>query len=264
MPSGDKKVQPGEPLDLFPASLYNSMLDVVAWFKATQGASDAPNGQAIPDPSRQIVLIRNDSGATRKAGEILGIKSASVYTLTSALDAYKAIDEPFLVGEMPEFPKHIGRFAILLDSPASGQMSRAIISGFAVVNLEVAELTHRYADVKDSVYTKLITRSFGGAEIIKKGLTETGDQWALIRIGQLHMPDIHGVLTGSLAAGSSASFTVHEESSGGSFSSVSRTETIWGNMIDSGKTIASGSFVWGRPIRESGLIELLQSRTCAS
>lgn len=263
MPDKYKKIQPGDQIDTLSAEFYNSLIDVVLWFKTSRGTGDVSRGTLSGDGPHQIVWIKNTSGSARSPGDILGYDDDALFDLSDADARNEATTTPILKGVEPEFPTHIGKFVVLLDAIDTNDIGQAILGGLCVVKLDVVNSGHKYADVSDGVYTKLKTRAFGGAEIIKKESTGTGDKYALVRLGQLHLPDLHGVLTEDLNAGSDADVTVWEMADTGSYASVSRTENVWGNMIESGK-LANGSFVWFRPIRESGLLEVIQSKPCAS
>lgn len=258
-----KKVQKGEPLLEFPADLYNALIDMAAWFQSQNHVGAAAQHAQRPfDQAQQTVLIYNDSGATVGAGDILGIDPNSYYDLTQSSERAKAFKNPVLVGKEPAFPEHIGSFGIVVDPISNGGVGRAVISGIAGVVLDVEDEGHLYADVTDEDDSKLTSREFGGAEILKKSATGTGDKFALVRVGTLHMPDIFGHLDADLEDGASAAMSVYKMQSDGSWVDTGRTATVWGNMIDADKELVQTSRVWARPIRTSGLLEVIQSREC--
>jgi len=173
-----KKVKRGDPLAI-PAATFNTFVDAARDFLARshqQGQSATPTGR-----HQCTVLVRNDSGSDRGRYELLGV-GGPLFDPGSYEDAFK--NHPAVTGVTPVQDEHRGRFVILLEPVASGQLGRALTTGVVPARVDVPDedYPYAYAEVADSVATHLLARQEGSASILwREG--GTGLQWALVELG---------------------------------------------------------------------------------
>ncbi|HHK41407.1 MAG TPA: hypothetical protein ENJ50_03215, partial [Planctomycetaceae bacterium] len=176
-----KKVQAGQRLQI-PAEAYNAFLDAA---RAERSRRHNQEQDSTP-PFRQadIILVRNDSGATRARFEVLGISSPVVLPTTN-LDQFK--NQVALAGVVPVVSSHAGKFVVLLEPLEAGAIGRAWVSGVCPARVNVADECHEYADVADGDATALRSVPRGSARILWRegGL---GVQWAVVRLGNNPVP----------------------------------------------------------------------------
>jgi hypothetical protein len=171
-----RKVRPGEPLAI-PAAAYNAFVDAARESQARRLGQEQGSQQA----SRQtgIVFVRNDSGEDRERFDILGIETP-IFTPTDDEDAFK--NQVALKGIIPTAVDHTGKFVILLEPIAAGEVGRACIAGVCPAWLYIADEGHTFADVYDGDATMLRSAPTGSAQVIWKE-EGTGPLWAVVRIG---------------------------------------------------------------------------------
>ena len=180
-----KKVNPGDKL-AYPAGFYNEQVDAIRWIKGQQLPQGRGSLREVHDAG--IVLIRNDSAATIDRFGILGITGVMIDEDTNP-EQFKA--RIALTGDDPATADHFGKFAIAQQPIAADKMGLAVISGISVVQLNVADADHQFADVTDGDASELTTVAHGGAEILwQEAGTGTG-KWAVVRIGRRVGPASH-------------------------------------------------------------------------
>ncbi len=169
-----RKVRSGERLRI-PAETFNSFIDSARDLKERrQRQGQASRGEAA---RHDVVLIRNDSGTDRERFEILGVDSP-IYGPTDNEEEFK--NRPSLVGVTPTVADHKGKFVVLLEPVAYGELGRALVVGATPVTVDVTDEAHTFADVADGVATHLASGSEGTAAILWKE-AGTGAVWALVR-----------------------------------------------------------------------------------
>lgn len=124
-----------------------------------------------------MILIRNASGADRERFEILGVDSV-IYGPTDNGEEFR--NRASLVGVTPTVADHEGKFVVLLEPVAYGEIARALLLGVTPVKLDVADAADTFADVADGLCTHLVTGTAGMAHIIWKE-PGTGLLWGLVR-----------------------------------------------------------------------------------
>ena len=131
-----------------------------------------------------IVQIVNNSGAALDAFDVLGIEGP--YIDPSDGDEEEALfqcGEPVLSGVTPVDPDHLGKFAILLEPIAAGQVGHARVTGSSQAWVDIQTVGDEYADILDADDTKLVSGSSGMARILWTATASTGEQWALVQLG---------------------------------------------------------------------------------
>lgn len=168
-----RKARPDEPLAI-PHQLYNELIDHL------RRSHQHPEG--LLHRLRQqtgVVLIKNNSGTLRSRFNVLGISDALISPTT---DLAEFQERPMLVGITPDIELHTGKFAVLLEPLAQSEIGRAFISGLAIVQVDVLDADHGWAEMKDDDATQLQSRDFGSARIIYKE-SSTGTKWAIVHLG---------------------------------------------------------------------------------
>jgi len=175
-----KKVKPGEPLAI-PAATFNTFVDAARDFLARrhqQAQAGTPSGR-----HNCIVLVRNDSVFDRERFEVLGI-DGSVFDPGTDIEAFK--NHPVMTGVMPVEPDHRGKFVVLLEPVASGELAHAVAAGVVPARINVPDEDYPYylAEVTNGSPVNLAVAKVGSATILwRQG--GTGVQWALLRLGEM-------------------------------------------------------------------------------
>lgn len=136
--------------------------------------------------SSALVRVLNDTGAGLDRCSVVGL-DGPVFTPTDSEDAF--LREVAFRGVTPTVADHSGRFAVLLEPIAPDTIGRAWVAGVCPVKVDVIDEAHGYADVTDGDGTKLTSSHIGTAQILwfeggeVYGPYDTGEQWAIVRLG---------------------------------------------------------------------------------
>lgn len=132
------------------------------------------------------VLIRNAGGSSEDVDwyGVLGIDGLAV---TKAENEDEFMGGIVLDGVTPEAEGsssagHSGKFAIVQQPIASGEIGVAVIAGATQVQINVTDADHKFADIKDGDNTQLESAASGSARILWKE-SGTGTKWAVVCIG---------------------------------------------------------------------------------
>ena len=170
-----KKVQAGQPLKIS-AEVWNALLDLV------RDAKNHKHDQRVEsfDPMRQadLIAIRNSSGVSQSEFHVLGLDWPLI-SPTANLREFK--NSVAMLGVVPQYPRHFGRFVILAEPLGYDKIGRAWISGVCPARVDVVDECHEWADIKSGDATTLISRPAGSARILWRA-GGTGPQWAVIRL----------------------------------------------------------------------------------
>jgi len=175
--SGDafKKVRSSEPLRI-PAAAYNAFIDAAKDFESP--AHDQRRHVAQTLRSAGIVLVKNASGAVRGRFHILGIDSP-LFTPDVAENEFK--NRITISGITPATADHTGRFAILLEPLGVNAIGWACVAGVCPARVDVTNVAHEYAEIKDAEAGYLASASHGSALILWRA-GGTGEQWAILSL----------------------------------------------------------------------------------
>lgn len=121
----------------------------------------------------------NTSGAAVDRYGVLGIGSIAI---SPADNEPEFAVHVVLNGVTPTIADHSGKFVILLEPIANGQIGRAWISGLCRVKLEITSATDTFADVKASS-AELKTGGTGSAQILWKESGTGSGKLGIIRLG---------------------------------------------------------------------------------
>lgn len=169
-----KKVQSGDRLRI-PARAYNSFVDAANDLRQRQ-----QNRQQQATPHQRdsgIILVRNSAGSNCPRFGVLGISAPIVAP---------GIGEEFknriaLDGVVPSDPAHVGRFVITLEPAKTSQIVSAVVSGACVVQIDVEDEAHGYAEIDDGNFLQLRSATSGSRILWKE--SGTGTKWAIVHLG---------------------------------------------------------------------------------
>ncbi len=158
-----------------------------AFVEAARFARTRRNGgrfQPLEIAERGIVVpVRNDSGADRNRFDVLAHDGA-VFASGDNFPQFKS--RPALVGIVPAYPAHYGRFVVLQEPVKSGRIGLAMIAGVTAVQLNLTDSDavngHDWADIEDGQSGRLKTGATGAARILEKP-TSSGVGWGLVLLG---------------------------------------------------------------------------------
>lgn len=162
------KISAGQAIRTVRAGAWNDAMDAGAAFSASRLDVGAPS----PTRPRRtdVIKCKNNSGAARARGEVLGTFTKSV----TNLDPGKIQ----LVGAAPTEGKHFG---ILLKALPDGEYGELQLSGVCPATVTIGDIAHQYADLDPGAY-KLVSAETGPIHILWQP-GSTGDQECFVRFG---------------------------------------------------------------------------------
>ena len=188
-----KKVQRGQKLEI-PAEAFNTFIDAALDFKNRQRSQGQESTSSRP--SSTLIKVRNQTGQTRNRFDVVALVGPIIQPASNE-QAFQ--NEPALDGVVPTLPEHSGRFAILHEPVAAGEIAhRACVSGVTVARVNVTNERHRHADIANGTCDYLQSCDAGGAIILWKE-PGTGVKWAIVRIGNDDQDICRFELFGTLA-----------------------------------------------------------------
>lgn len=156
-----KNVQPGDPL----------VISAAAWNRLTRAALRAERqpkagaGGAVPPDDilgpAVVVRVRNGTGATLPAHSVL---TPTANVLDPEDDSLGARRRPVIDAATPTSADDA--IVIAFDSIEYQKLGRAVAAGVTVANVEVTDLTHRYARAVPGDSTKLVSATSGPAYLL--------------------------------------------------------------------------------------------------
>lgn len=227
--TGFKKVNPGDPLQ-FPADDYNAAMDAAKWYAQNRGS----DGYASSNPLKQAgtILVQNNGSAITAPGGVLGIDSPLVLPSANLTQFQSNLA---LQGSTPNTSKHVGKFVVTLGPLNPGKIGRAVLCGYAAVQVSMLGAADGYADILNSTQGYLQSSSYGSAQILwTEGKSGTSPQWAVVRICNFTGSFLCTIASNIAAAGSISTTT-----SGTTCTLGSGTATLWA-LSSSGVATATG------------------------
>ena len=125
-----------------------------------------------------IFPIENASGVDRDRFEVLAI-DGTVFSPDENLTEFQ--NRIAFRGVTPT--DTTSPVAILLEPVADGRIGRAVVSGVAVVQVDLIDTEHTHAVAIEDDSTKLESAEGGSIEILVIDRSATGTKWAIVRIG---------------------------------------------------------------------------------
>lgn len=234
MADGDK-ISAGQVIRSVRAGAWNNAMDAGEAFAASQFSVGSPF-RSRPR-STDIIKCKNNSGAARSRGEVLGAFGLSLTNLDPG--------NIQLTGNTPATGKHFG---ILLKALPSGEIGELQVSGVCLATVTVGDESHEYANLDDGAY-KLVSAASGPVKLIYAP-TGTGDKECVICLGSGGSNVTHaktpsgGIPAMSTLTMGSASCDIYSCSSAGVLSDSGTNETIY-NMA-SGEVAGSTHIIASR------------------
>lgn len=151
----------------------------------------------LRETGKQFILVQN----TLSSGSVPGSADLDQFSVVGLGDPVITPDDDLdefkgrivLEAVTPTEADHKGKFALLLEPLAEGAIGRACVCGACVVQVELTDEDHEFADVTDSDATKLTSCDDGSALIlwIEDAGTSVavGTKWAVVLL-QGKSPDV--------------------------------------------------------------------------
>lgn len=168
-----RKVQPGEPLEI-PAQAWNRVADAVL---AHEAGNPSGSGYAWPES----VLVRNDSGTDVDRFGVLEVSEPLILPADNLPEFQR---QTALSGVTPSGTDN-AVLAILLEPAADGEIARAVLDGLVVVQVDVSDAGHGFADASTGDTAKLTSQSAASPQQILWKESGTGTKWALLRMSSI-------------------------------------------------------------------------------
>lgn len=290
MGDGDpyKRVMPGDDL-VISAGAWNEVLDMLRERKLGK-QPPLPVRDSGPD-DRNILWVKNNTGYPRKRWDVVVLDDTDTYTapmFTAVLggEALRSFREKpnYVSAIAPEFPNHLGRFAVLQQPLDVGKIGRAVIDGvtpaWVVANgfdmfggipgwADIATGDPEEEDEEEKARLAcgpLEPRLYGGAEILWVAQSNiVGESYdddrklALVRLGHFHNDGFLAKVNEDLLPGESANATPYYQLADGEwFPEVVDIDVWWPLSVPDG-IITNNSKVWCQASRHSGLYNVATS-----
>lgn len=175
-----RKAMSGDPLQI-PAATYNALIDAAIDHRNRQ--MDRGGNPLADREQANIILVKNESGATRERFDILGI-NGPIFTRADNATSFKS--RIALRGVAPT-TAHAGRFVVLLEPAPANTIVRAYVTGVCLARVEMADEGHTFADVADGVTDHLASATSGTAALLWVEPIEQREDpaiaWCIVRFG---------------------------------------------------------------------------------
>jgi hypothetical protein len=173
-----RKVVPGESIQPS-AKAWNTFIDTSAYVEAQRRVQTA-DAVAMPALDTGLCYVQNNSGADLDRFNVVGL-DVPIILPSDNPDTFAA--HLTFSGLTPTTAAHTGKFAVLLEPCAQGNVATAVLSGVCPVKLNVTATGDTLADVDDGSAADLKTGASGAAKILWKESGTGAGKWAYIRIG---------------------------------------------------------------------------------
>jgi hypothetical protein len=197
-----KKVQPGQRLQIT-AEAYNAFIDAALAVREHKqfGTEASPFFR-----QSGVVKVKNASGSDQARFAILGLDSPIIQPADN-LDEFKR--QVTFRGVVPQSSDYVGRFAVLLEPLATGQIGLAVSAGVVPVRLAVSpNRLYNHAEIIPENSTQLRNLPHGSARVLWIDDDNSSERWAIVRLdhgdAQAHVlitsnvPDEHGYYPGEV------------------------------------------------------------------
>lgn len=201
---------------------HNALIDLAERY--IQQQLGGPASPIDPRRATNLVIVKNATGAALSRGEVVQLGDL-------LNDAEPGGDVLIFEGLDPD-PDGSDTIAILTHAVADTATIEAQLTGVVFCRLNVQHVQHKWADV-DANDPVLQSRWHGRCEILWTSTATTGEQDAVVRIGQAFLGPIRAVVTetGGIAAGGSGEVTIKW---GSGLASPASTETAWLTHMNGG------------------------------
>lgn len=243
-----RRVQTGERLKI-PAQTFNAFIDAAEAHRR-HGVGDVRRRNA--GNANDTILVKNTSGGDLDRFSVVGIDGV-IISPDDNLDQFKS--RIALTGVTPT-ADHAGKFAVLLEPAADGQLVRAAIDGLTVCKVEATPpgSVDRFADIEAGTTDHLVAKASGAARIIWRQ-AGTGATWAVVRLGDSLGGTLPAEITGESSGGGgvySAKLLVFDGSGALADASPAITWTNCVLEVNGREGIPTGSRIEVTPIGSDG------------
>lgn len=217
-----ERVTSRQPWKLPTAADHNAIVEAVEHYHLQQALGSPTDGNRSFIPS-DMVKLKNSSGGNLVAGRVLEIGAKLITTP----DRHHL----WFTGGTPA-PNGTKGIAILTRPMPTDAIDWCQVSGVCLCRININHVQQTRADV-DSSSTLLQSKWHGRCEILWKSTASTGEQDAMVRIGEMFRGPIKGIAASGLARGSSATVAVQWA---GAAASPASAVTVYFNWMDGGPT----------------------------
>jgi hypothetical protein len=193
-----KYVQAGQPLTL-PAEAWNAFIDTTKRFRAQQQRQG--NGETKPPPwPLTITLVENGTEDDLDQFAVLGINAPLI---PPADDADTFAEKVRLAGVEPT-EDHVGngKFVILLEPAAAGDVALCCIAGATICKVNIVSEDDEFADAESGTTAELLSGSAGPIQILWKEEGVGSGKWMIGRWGATSKATIDALIAGAVQDGS--------------------------------------------------------------
>lgn len=179
-----KAVNIGAPFTDFPGGSFNALV-AGYWAHRGQRVSSAQADKVLCTSGPSLICkIKNGTGQNLNPGQVLGIHGPMINYPAHKRQVYS---RPMFNGLAPQADEP-NKFVILTEQIRDGKPGSAVLIGAAWAQVDVADVGHKFAKIKD-LETQYLESGGEGAQIIYKekqgesGSQALGVQWVLIIMG---------------------------------------------------------------------------------
>lgn len=171
-----QKVVIGAPMREFVGGSFNALVDGY-WQQRAAGGKQRGTRSGSLGPAL-TVLVKNNSGAAREPGHVLGVDELLLTLTEEPSQVYR---EPIVQGITPTTADHASKFVVCRDHIVAGEVGPAWLLGCGWVKANITDTGHTHLAIADGVADYLESGT-SGYEIIWKE-SGTGTKWALVLLG---------------------------------------------------------------------------------
>lgn len=187
MPRKDGRIEKGQSLrSAISARAWNRAQDAADLVLGPVPQANAGDGSPIASASN-VLLVSNNSGEDVQIHGVLQITgvlidpSGGTFYGTDAASrrAREFVRKPVAVGDTPLLARGADNFVVCLEPIASGRIGRCAIGGVFAIKLDVSNVDHRFAEVRNNDRTQLRSASCGVMQVLWKEAGTGQNKWAL-------------------------------------------------------------------------------------
>jgi len=180
----------GEPIHGLSASFLNDLAKMYAWWRSTQPQT---GGGPLEYRTQQVnVYCRNEDTVDFGAYAPVAVSGFVIEPLSDGTGNWRDGIVMKCIRPSRELTSRYGHVGITQEpipaaanSQEKGGTGLVCIQGVSPAKLQIVNNAHRYAEVIDQGFEKLISSNHGPFEVMAK-TTNTGDGWALVKVGEHH------------------------------------------------------------------------------
>lgn len=171
------------------ARLLNRLVDAAQAIERQRHNRDFGFPPVLPQGS--VIRVKNQTGQDLPANSIMALDQP-IFLPEKSLGAFRR--EVTFRGTIPRVPTHLGKFCVLRQPLAIGQIGEAYVDGVCIAKVEIHDPRHTCCDVSEGDTDDLSSMANGGsAEILwqdgsldadtEKDEGGTKVRWCIIRLG---------------------------------------------------------------------------------